>query len=107
VVDASNSHFPEQIEQVQKVLHEIGAAEIPQLLVFNKLDVLEPEQRPAVLADTFDLGGKPVPRIFVSAKAAEGLDALRGQLSATVLAAQTLLNKPPESSAHLNGRDIQ
>ena len=38
VVDAANPHHPEQIEEVQSVLHEIGAADVPQLLVFNKSD---------------------------------------------------------------------
>src|SRR6185436_20061579 len=36
VVDAANPNFPEQIGQVQAVLHEIGAAAVPQVLVFNK-----------------------------------------------------------------------
>ena len=102
VVDAANPHFPEQIEQVQKVLHEIGAADIPQLLVFNKLDALEFQQRPAALVDTFELDGKPVSRIFVSARESEGLDTLRSQLAATLLAAHAPLNKSPESDAHLD-----
>jgi GTP-binding protein HflX len=102
VVDAANPHFPEQIEQVQKVLNEIGAADIPQLLVFNKLDALESQQRPAALVDTFELDGKPVSRIFVSARESEGLDALRSQLAATLLAAHATLNKSPESDAHLD-----
>jgi GTP-binding protein HflX len=39
VVDAANPNFPEQIAEVQRVLREIGAAEVPQVLVFNKLDI--------------------------------------------------------------------
>ncbi|MGE8448530.1 MAG: GTPase HflX, partial [Comamonas sp.] len=42
VVDASNPAHPEQIQQVQKVLREIGAENVPQVLVFNKLDAIEP-----------------------------------------------------------------
>lgn len=38
VVDASNPHHPEQMAEVQRVLQEIGAGDVPQLLVFNKLD---------------------------------------------------------------------
>ena len=41
VVDAANPHHPEQIAEVQRVLHEIGAAHVPQLLVFNKIDALD------------------------------------------------------------------
>lgn len=73
VVDASNPNFPEQIDQVQRVLREIGAADIAQLLVFNKLDAVPPEQRPALLQDMYDLDGRPVDRLFVSAKTGEGL----------------------------------
>ncbi len=88
VVDASNPHFPEQMEQVQRVLHEIGAADIPQLLVFNKLDALGAEQQPALLEDQYEVEGQMVPRLFVSARSGQGLDALRRALSARVLAAQ-------------------
>lgn len=89
VVDASNPNFPEQIDQVERVLREIGAADIAQLLVFNKLDAVPPEQRPALLQDMYDLDGRPVDRLFVSAKTGEGLGALRQKLAQTLLAAQT------------------
>ncbi len=88
VVDASNPNFPEQMDQVQRVLHEIGAADIPQLLVFNKLDALEAEQQPALLEDQYEVEGQMVPRLFVSARSGQGLDSLRRVLSARVLAAQ-------------------
>ena len=89
VVDASNPNFPEQIDQVQRVLREIGASHIAQLLVFNKLDAVPPEQRPALLQDMSDLDGRPVDRLFVSAQTGEGLGALRQKLAQTLLAAQT------------------
>ena len=89
VVEASNPNFPEQIDQVQRVLREIGAADIAQLLVFNKLDAVPPEQRPALLQDMYDLDGRPVDRLFVSAQTGEGLGALRQKLAQTLLAAQT------------------
>ncbi|MBY0453925.1 MAG: GTPase HflX [Burkholderiaceae bacterium] len=88
VVDASNPNFPEQMVQVQKVLAEIGASSVPQLLVFNKLDAIAPEQRPTQLQDTYEIDGNPVPRFFVSAKAMEGLAALRQQLGVVVLSSQ-------------------
>lgn len=86
VVDAANPHFPEQIQQVQKVLAEIDAVDIPQLLVFNKLDALAPEQLPLQLQDGYEMDGRPVPRVFLSARTGEGLQALRQQLTATVIA---------------------
>ncbi|MCT9809234.1 GTPase HflX [Acidovorax sp. Be4] len=88
VVDASNPDFPEQIAQVQKVLTEIGAADIPQVLVFNKLDAIGSELRPAVLQDEYEWDGQPVPRLFVSARSGEGLPALRQLLTESVLAAK-------------------
>lgn len=81
VVDASNSAFPEQIAQVQRVLQEIGAADIPQIIVFNKLDKLSTDSRPQQLQDLYDLGGQLVQRVFVSAQNNEGLGELRNVLA--------------------------
>lgn len=81
VVDAANPHHPEQIEEVQRVLHEIGAAEVPQLLVFNKIDALEPERRPLQAVDSFELEGVQVPRVFASAASGAGLPELRRELA--------------------------
>jgi GTPase len=80
VVDAANPNYPEQIAEVQRVLHEIGAAGVPQVLVFNKTDVLGPSQQPLQASDVFDLEGIPVPRLFVSGRTSAGLPALRQQL---------------------------
>jgi GTP-binding protein HflX len=85
VVDASSPNYPEQIAEVQQVLQEIGAAEIPQLLVFNKLDALEDERRPIQLEDFFEVAGVQTPRLFLSAKDGEGLPALRQQLARWVM----------------------
>ena len=88
VVDASNSNFPEQMAQVRRVLQEIAAAEIPQVLVFNKLDSLSSEQRPQLLEDQYEVDGKLVPRVFLSARSGEGVSSLRQALSVAVLAGQ-------------------
>ncbi|MDO8719590.1 MAG: GTPase HflX [Polaromonas sp.] len=88
VVDGSNPDYLEQIEQVQRVLSEIGAAEVPQILVFNKLDAIDKDSLPLQLRDMFELkdafdgSGKSVDRVFVSAKTGEGLPQLRELLSA-------------------------
>ncbi|MBS0506737.1 MAG: GTPase HflX [Proteobacteria bacterium] len=87
VVDGANPDYPEQIAQVQTVLAEIGASDIPQLLVFNKLDAMAPETRPAHLQDMYELDGRKVPRIFLSARRGEGVAALREQLMQTVATA--------------------
>ena len=84
VVDAASAHCLEQIAEVQRVLAEIGAAEIPQVLVFNKLDALEKERQPLQLEDSFDLGGVQTPRIFLSAAQGEGVAVLRQHLARVV-----------------------
>lgn len=100
VVDAANPHYPEQIQQVQKVLREIGADEIPQILVFNKLDAVNSEARPGVLKDSYDLEGRQVIRLFLSARNAQGLEALRTELAERVLEAR-LTTMSPELDAPL------
>ena len=77
VVDASNPNFPEQMDEVYKVLAEIGAADVPQVLVFNKLDTMREGTHPVHLQDLYDVDGQVVPRFFVSAKTGQGLQALR------------------------------
>ncbi len=83
VVDASNPNYLEQIEQVQRVLDEIGAARVPQVLVFNKLDALEKSRWPLHLCDMFEVkdafsdSHQRVERVFVSARAGDGLPELR------------------------------
>ncbi len=81
VVDSASPLAAEQMAEVQRVLAEIGAGSIPQVLVFNKLDRLEESQRPRVLKDTIEQDGVRVPRVFVSAASGEGLALLRGVLA--------------------------
>jgi GTP-binding protein HflX len=88
VVDAANPHHPEQVEEVQRVLHEIGAAGVPQLVVFNKIDALPPEQQPRNLVDHFAVEGVQSPRVFVSSRTGEGLKELRRELTRIVQASQ-------------------
>ncbi|WP_196870373.1 GTPase HflX [Polaromonas sp. CG_9.11] len=87
VVDASNPDYLEQIEQVQRVLSEIGAEDVPQILVFNKLDAIENSVLPLHLHDRFELrdafegASRSVERVFVSAMTGEGLNLLRELLA--------------------------
>jgi GTP-binding protein HflX len=83
VVDAANPGLQEQIGEVQRVLGEIGANHIPQILVFNKLDALEDGRRPTLLQDQFEVDGIQRTRIFVSARTGEGLPVLRSLLAST------------------------
>jgi GTP-binding protein HflX len=82
VVDINNPCYDDQISEVNKVLAEIDAGEIPQILVFNKIDL---QDVPAeVQRDEY---GR-IARVFVSAKTGAGLDGLRETLLETRAARQ-------------------
>ena len=81
VVDASNPDFPEQMSEVQRVLEEIGADQVPQVLVFNKFDAMPEDKRPVQMQDQYESDGVQIERLFVSAATGEGLAALRQLLS--------------------------
>ena len=74
VVDASNPDFERQMDDVNVVLEEIGAHEVPQLVVYNKIDLLPEGVREAgVLRDN---SGRAV-GVNISVAKSLGLDALR------------------------------
>ncbi len=78
VIDASSPVLAEQQQEVDRVLAEIHASGIPQVLVYNKLDRLEPSRRPREMMDWIERApGVRVPRIWVSALEGAGLDVLR------------------------------
>ena len=85
VVDASNPNFPEQMAEVKRVLHEIGADTVPQWLIFNKIDNLPEERQPLLVKDTYEVDGLALPRIFLSAQTAKGLPTLREMLANEVM----------------------
>jgi GTPase len=97
VVDTANPNFLEQINEVQRVLREIGADQVPQILVFNKLDALEKERWPLQMTDVFDLDGVQVQRVFVSASDGIGLAALRETLATQVAQAQVTQSISPDT----------
>ena len=74
VVDASNPDFERQMDDVNVVLEEIGAHEVPQLVVYNKIDLLPEGVRDAgVLRDN---SGRAV-GVNISVTKSLGLNALR------------------------------
>jgi GTP-binding protein HflX len=75
VVDAHDPHRDERIAQVNAVLAEIEAGDIPQVLVWNKIDLLE-----GVPAAVDALDGGSTPRVWLSAARGEGLDLLRAAI---------------------------
>ncbi len=85
VVDASNANFPEQMAEVKRVIHEIGADSVPQWLVFNKIDNLPNDRQPLLVQDQYEVDGVALPRIFLSAQTGQGLSTLRQMLSEEVM----------------------
>ncbi len=75
VVDSASEDRDAQIGAVNQVLAEIGAAEVPQILVWNKIDLT----RAAAAVERGDCG--TIRRIFLSARTGEGLDLLRDALA--------------------------
>lgn len=74
VVDSSSEDRDRQIEAVDRVLREIGAGEVPQVVVWNKIDATRAESR--VERDEY---GR-IRRIFLSARTGQGLALLRQAL---------------------------
>lgn len=105
VVDASNPAHLEQIASVLSVLREIGADQVPQVLVFNKLDAMDPATVPRTLADVMELEGQSVPRLFASAHVGTGLPALRALLAERVLA-RDVPGKPDASGESPGIEDV-
>ena len=80
VVDAASPARTEQAEEVNKVLAEIGADGVPQLLVWNKIDLARLE--PGVERDEYG----NIRRIRVSARTGDGLGDLRAAIAEIALA---------------------
>ncbi len=75
VVDASDLERDARIAQVNAVLKEIGAEDVPQIEIFNKIDQVEGAEAHVEL----DEAGRPR-RIWCSAMTSAGVDALRSTL---------------------------
>ena len=95
VVDASNPNYPEQMNEVKRVLREIGAEDVPQWLIFNKIDNIPPELQPLEMFDLYEIDGVPLKRLFVSAQSGQGVPMLRKMLAEEVF--RTVSNPEPVS----------
>ena len=94
VVDAASPVRDEQIEQVNAVLKEIGADHVPQVLVWNKIDVAG--LVPGIEHDEYD----KIQRVFVSAQTGEGIDLLRQAIASFAQAGGASLGHfPPDDSS--------
>jgi GTP-binding protein HflX len=88
VIDASHPSWPEHKEVVEEVLSDLGVADRPMLVVFNKIDQLTHEEEEA-FRERLRLELRE-PFVFASAVEAGGLDALREKVR------EMLLEQRPE-----------
>lgn len=86
VVDSASPARDEQIAEVNKVLAEIGAAEVPQLVVWNKIDLTGVE--PGEVRDEYG----NIARVRLSSRSGAGLDILRAALAEYAQAKTELRN---------------
>lgn len=77
VVDGSHPDPASQLRTVREVLGEVEARSIPELVVFNKCDLIDDAQR-------LVLHGLAPDAVFVSAKTGEGLDTLQGRIASVL-----------------------
>ncbi|GAA4349821.1 GTPase HflX [Microbacterium rhizosphaerae] len=77
VVDGSHPDPAAQLATVRDVIGEVGARDIPEIVVFNKADLVDPDTR-------LVLRGLAPNALFVSSRTGEGIDELRASIEATL-----------------------
>ena len=81
VVDASNPSWVEQVETVEQVLNDLGAADKPVIIAFNKMDMVDDPLMVQRLAARYPYV------VYLAARKGEGIDTLEAEII-TVLRAQ-------------------
>jgi len=90
IVDASAPDVEARIRTVNEVLEEIGASDLPTIMLYNKIDAL-----PVGAEAQFDVGNTSMP---VSARTGQGLDALLEAVASRLgVTAPTEVLLPPEA----------
>jgi len=99
VIDVQDTERRARIEQVNEVLHEIGAGDIPQLCVYNKVDLTE--EAPRVERN----GEGVIDKVWLSALRGTGLDLLTAALTEHFQGVQVhgWLRLPPQAGAVRSG----
>lgn len=101
VVDAFDEHRHASIEQVNKVLNEIGADNVRQIEIYNKIDLLQ-DTAPHLERDEH---GR-VRRIWLSAVTGAGLNLLRDALAEEVEHHRRAESNPSNDARPMSGQDL-
>ncbi|MGI1944039.1 ribosome rescue GTPase HflX [Shewanella glacialipiscicola] len=100
IVDCADENMTDNFDQVQSVLKEIGADEVMQLVVCNKIDLLE-DVTPRI---EYDDMGKPT-RVWVSAQKHLGFDLLLKAITELIgEVIQELTLRIPATAGHYLGQ---
>src|SRR6266704_1773779 len=99
VVDAASEARDAQVEEVNKVLVEIGASAIPQVLAWNKID--RNGARPGVDRDEY----AKIRRVRLSAKTGDGVDGLRQALIEAAASRTSPANPPNSTYSQIPGQE--
>src|SRR5215207_6000159 len=106
LLDASNPRFEQQLESVERILNDLGHTDIPRLVVFNKADLVAPDDLDAVLRQASQDGAREC--FAVSALSAASLRPVierAGEILARDLAAEhargaaAAADDPPDGDA--------
>ena len=77
VIDVSDPHHQDRVAQVEEVLADIGAADVPTLCVYNKIDRAAADRRSELREGQFG-------QIGISARSGEGVDKLMAAIEAQI-----------------------
>jgi len=77
VVDAAHPDPAAQLATVRDVIGEVGARDLPEIVVFNKSDLVDDDQR-------LVLRGLEPDAVFVSARTGDGIDELLARIAAAL-----------------------
>lgn len=99
VVDVSNPLCEQQISDVNNVLKEIGAGDIPQIVIYNKIDLLSEAGTLPVESVRNEYG--KIDKLYISAAKGTGMETLRNTLREYVHAGEKYPHvKPPTLNEH-------
>jgi len=97
LVDASNPRWRQQLDSVERILSELGHTGVPRLVVFNKADLLPPEDLESILRQACQVGAREC--LAVSALDPGSLRPLLERAGAILARNLTLEERPARAPA--------